>query len=122
MNGPGVEAFTAPEHQLSTCTSWPSWAKSRADQRVVVRSSSRRISRIRSLPCWLPTIAPSAKPGVGRYGDQPALAQHRHRLGDGPGLRVDRVHVEVAGHAPTIGVTATPGSGQGPAGAGNVRA
>ena len=45
---------------LSTCTNWPSWAKSRHMSVKWCLSSSPRIRRIRSRPSRLPSAQPSA--------------------------------------------------------------
>ena len=102
MYCPGVAALTAAER--------PRCRGARTGQLGEVPAHEREVVPLVELPDPQDAVlallvaqrAPQGEAGVGRVGDQPAVADDLHRLVDGPRLGVDGVHVEVPGHGRTV--------------------
>ena len=113
--GPGVAAFTARNAALSSCTSWPSWAKSAHTSVKWCLSSSSPDAAGSARALGVVEPAAQRVAGVRRVGDQRVLAEQLHDLRDAARLRVLRVDVEVAGHArPRAGLEADGQAGPRP--------
>ena len=96
--GPGRGRLDRPERRVVDVDELPELGEVPAHQREVVPVVELPDPQDPVAAVPVAELAAQRVAGVGRVGDQRVVAQRLDDLGDQPGLRVDRVEVEVARH------------------------